>query len=266
MLVDFWTYTCINWLRTLALPPRLGRAVRGSRVGGGRRPHARVPLRKRHRQRPPRRRRTCRSEYPIAIDSDYAIWQAFANRYWPAIYIADSQQAGSGTTNSARADTQNARWSSSACCGRPDATASQTIFLSHAEGFEAQADWANLESPETYLGYEQGRSLASPGVARARRASAPTTTPDTLKLNQWALSGDWAIERSGACVLNHADGRISFRFHARDVHLVMGPRTRRGAYGPVPRGSRRRSLPATVAGSMSTTRATAKSPSSGSTN
>ena len=92
------------------------------------------------------------------------------------------------------------------------------------EGFEAQADWANLESPETYLGYEQAQNFASPGGAELNepRTYVP---PDPLRLNGWALSGDWTVERR-ASVLNRADGRIAFRFHARDVNLVMGPLAR----------------------------------------
>jgi hypothetical protein len=92
------------------------------------------------------------------------------------------------------------------------------------EGFEAQADWANLASPETYLGYEQGRSLASngpPALDEPRTYSAPAT----LNLNKWALAGDWVIARR-ACVFVGAEGRIVFRFHARDAHLVMGSRER----------------------------------------
>jgi hypothetical protein len=92
------------------------------------------------------------------------------------------------------------------------------------ERFEVQADWANLESPATYLGYEQGRSFASPGRP-ALDEPHTYTAPDALRLNQWALVGDGTIERR-ACVLEKADGRVAFRFHARDVNLVMGPRTR----------------------------------------
>jgi hypothetical protein len=92
------------------------------------------------------------------------------------------------------------------------------------DGFEAQADWTNLESPETYLGYQQAQNFASPGGA-AFDEPHTYVEPDSLKLNHWALSGDWTIER-GATVLNDADGQIAFRFHARDVHLVLGPRER----------------------------------------
>jgi hypothetical protein len=89
------------------------------------------------------------------------------------------------------------------------------------DGFEAQADWTNLRSPETYLGYAQGRNLASRGGAEIGVPST-YTAPEMLMLNQWAVSGDWTIE-SRASVLNGAEGRLAFRFHARDVHLVMGP-------------------------------------------
>ena len=131
----------------------------------------------------------------------------------------------SDTTSSARADTQSANVSSSSCCTRPDATASVTTSSpSPTTVSRAQADWANLESPETYLGHEQAQNFASPGGADLDEPRA-YVAPDRLKLNRWALSGNWTIER-GASVLNEADGRIAFRFHARDVHLVMGPRSR----------------------------------------
>lgn len=93
-----------------------------------------------------------------------------------------------------------------------------------ADGFEAQADWTNLASPETYLGYEQTQNFASPGGA-AFDEPRTYVAPDSLRLNHWALSGDWTIV-SGASVLNRADGRIAFRFHARDLHLVLRPRER----------------------------------------
>ena len=97
-----------------------------------------------------------------------------------------------------------------------------------AEGFEAQADWPNLGSPETYLGYQQGQNLDSPnGVAYAEPRGY--VAPESLQLNTWALAGDWTIEER-ACVLNEPGGRIVFRFHARDVHLVL--RSRAGTAVP----------------------------------
>jgi Thioredoxin like C-terminal domain len=163
-----------------------------------------------------------RVEYPIALDSDYGVWRAFDNHYWPAVYIADVEgrirhhQFGEGGYEECETIIQQLLREA----GREGVGDG---FVSVADdGFEAQADWATLESPETYLGYEQAQNFASPGGA-ALDEPRSYVAPDRLGLNQWALSGDWAIER-GASVLNEADGRIAFRFHARDVHLVMGPR------------------------------------------
>jgi hypothetical protein len=91
-----------------------------------------------------------------------------------------------------------------------------------AEGLEAQADWTNLRSPETYLGYEQGQNLGSPGGV-AHDEPRSYVVPESLQLNTWALGGSWTIEER-ASVLNEAGGRIAFRFHARDVHLVLRSR------------------------------------------
>jgi Thioredoxin like C-terminal domain len=165
-----------------------------------------------------------RVEYPIALDSDYAVWRAFSNQYWPAVYIADAEgrirhhQFGEGGYAECERTIQQLLRDA----GR-DGIGDDLVSVAD-DGLEAQADWANLESPETYLGYEQAQNFASPGGAEL---DEPRTyvAPDQLRLNKWALSGDWTVER-GAAVLNRADGRIAFRFHARDVHLVMGPRSR----------------------------------------
>ena len=163
-------------------------------------------------------------EYPVALDSDYAVWRAFSNRYWPAVYIADAEgrirhhQFGEGGYEECERVIQQLLREA----GR-DGIGDDLVSVAD-DGFEAQADWTNLESPETYLGYEQGQRFASPiGVA----PDEPRTyvAPDSLQLNDWALSGDWTVQR-GASVLNGAGGQIAFRFHSRDVHLVMGPRAR----------------------------------------
>jgi thiol-disulfide isomerase/thioredoxin len=223
VLADFWTYTCINWLRTLAHVRAWAERYEdhGLVVVGVHTPE--FPF-ERDIDNVRRAATDMRVEYPIALDSDYAIWQAFANHYWPAVYIADSQgrirhhQFGEGGYAECEMVIQRLLREA----GREGI--GDDVAPVAAEGFEAQADWANLESPETYLGYEQGRNFASPGRPGLGE-SRVYTAPDTLKLNQWALAGDWTIDRR-ACVLNHADGRIAFRFHARDVHLVMGPPTR----------------------------------------
>jgi thiol-disulfide isomerase/thioredoxin len=218
VLVDFWTYTCINWLRTLAYVRAWAQRYddRGLVVVGVH--TAEFPF-EREVDNVRQAVRDMRIGYPVALDSDYAVWRAFSNHYWPAVYIADAQgqirhhQFGEGGYEECEQVIQRLLGEA----GR-DGIGDDLISIA-ADGFEAQADWTNLESPETYLGYEQGQRLASPnGVA----LDEPRTyvAPKSLTLNQWALSGDWTIER-GASVLNRADGRIAFRFHARDVHLVL---------------------------------------------
>jgi thiol-disulfide isomerase/thioredoxin len=227
VLVDFWTYTCINWLRTLGYVRAWAEkyAEQGLVTVGVHTPE--FPF-ERDVDNVRRAAAEMRVEYPIALDSDYAVWDAFANSYWPAVYIADAQgrirhhQFGEGGYEECERIIQALLRETGD--GIPDDLVSVAD-----EGFEAQADWATLESPETYLGYEQGRNFASPGGVELDRAHT-YAVPDPLKLNSWALAGDWTVERK-ASVLNEAGGQIVFRFHARDVHLVLGP----GADGtPVP--------------------------------
>jgi thiol-disulfide isomerase/thioredoxin len=223
VLVDFWTYTCINWLRTLGYVRAWAEtyANHGLVVVGVHTPE--FPFESdvdNVRQAV----KDMRIEYPIALDSDYAVWRAFSNRYWPAVYIADAQglirhhQFGEGGYEECERVIQRLLREA----GR-DGIGDGLVSVA-ADGFEAQADWTNLQSPETYLGYEQAQNFASLGGVEFDQ---PRTyvAPDSLKLNHWALTGDWTIER-GASVLNRADGRIAFRFHARDVHLVMRQRER----------------------------------------
>jgi thiol-disulfide isomerase/thioredoxin len=223
VLVDFWTYTCINWLRTLGYVRAWAEkyAEYGLVVIGVHTPE--FPF-ERDVDNVRQAAKDMRVEYPIALDSDYGIWQAFSNQYWPAVYIADTDgrirhhHFGEGGYEECERITQLL------LRGAGGDVPDDLVFVAD-DGFEAQADWSSLESPETYLGYEQAQHFASPG--RAGRDEPRTyVAPDQLRLNQWALSGDWTVER-GACVLNRAEGRITFRFHARDVHLVMGPPARR---------------------------------------
>jgi thiol-disulfide isomerase/thioredoxin len=223
VLVDFWTYTCINWLRTLGYVRAWAETYEdhGLVVVGVHTPE--FPF-ERDVENVRWALRDMTVEYPVALDSDYAVWDAFSNRYWPAVYIADAQgrirhhQFGEGGYEECERVIQGLLREA----GR-DGIGDDLVSVAD-DGFEAQADWANLETPETYLGYAQAQNFASPGGAEL---DEPRTyvAPDQLRLNQWALSGDWTVER-GASVLNRADGQIAFRFHARDVHLVMGPRSR----------------------------------------
>jgi thiol-disulfide isomerase/thioredoxin len=221
VLVDFWTYTCINWLRTLSYVRAWAEKYhdRGLITVGVHTPE--FPF-ERDLDNVRQAAKDMRIEYPIAIDSDYEVWRAFSNHYWPAVYIADAQgrirhhQFGEGRYEECERVIQRLlREAGAEGVGDP-------LVSVAADGLEAQADWTSLASPETYLGYEQTQNFASPGAV-AFDESRKYVAPESLRLNQWALSGDWTIE-SGASVLNRADGTIAFRFHARDVHLVLRAR------------------------------------------
>jgi thiol-disulfide isomerase/thioredoxin len=209
VLVDFWTYTCINWLRTLGYLRAWADKYtdQGLVVVGVHTPE--FPF-ERDLDNVRQAVQDMAVGYPVALDSDYAIWRAFGNRYWPAVYIADAEgrlrhhHFGEGGYEECERVVQQLLPDA----GRDDVDDNLVSVADH--GFEAQADWTTLQTPETYLGYEQAQNFAA-------------GEPDRLELNQWALSGDWTVE-PGASVLNAADGLIRFRFHARDVHLVLRAR------------------------------------------
>jgi thiol-disulfide isomerase/thioredoxin len=223
VLVDFWTYTCINWLRTLSYVRGWAEKYhdRGLVTVGVHTPEF---LFEHDVDNVSQAAEQMRVEYPIAIDSDYRVWRAFSNHYWPAVYIADAHgqirhhQFGEGRYEECERVIQRLLREA----GVEDV--GDALVSVAPAGFEAQADWTNLRSPETYLGYEQTQNFASGGGV-AFDESRTYVAPDSLRLNHWALSGDWTIE-SAASVLNRADGGIAFRFHARDVHLVLRARER----------------------------------------
>ncbi len=220
VLVDFWTYTCINWLRTLAYVRAWAEKYQeeGLVVVGVHTPE--FPF-ERDVDNVRQAVKDMAVEYAVALDSDYGIWQAFANRFWPAVYIADAEgrirhhQFGEGGHAECEMVIQRLLSES----GRD--TVPHDLVSIAPDSFEAQADWASLKSPETY---EQARGLASPGDPVIDQTHNYVAR-DRLNLNHWALAGYWTIERR-ASVLDRAGGRILFRFHARDIHLVMGPRPR----------------------------------------
>ena len=222
VLVDFWTYTCINWLRTLGYvrPWHDKYTDQGLVVVGVHTPE--FPF-ERDADNVSWAAQDQRVDYPIALDPDYAVWRAFDNNYWPAVYIADAEGrirhmhfGEGGYEECERAVQMLLRETGQE--GVPD-----DLFSVAGEGFEAQADWGTLGSPETYLGYEQGQNFVSSEIAGFDEPQ-DFGVPDRLKRNQWALSGNWTL-RPGKSVVNEAEGRLSFRFHARDVNLVMGPPT-----------------------------------------
>lgn len=159
--------------------------------------------------------------YPIAIDSGYAIWRAFENQYWPALYFVDAKGSirhhrfGEGEYEQSEVVIQQLLRDAGAN-GVPD-----DLVSIDARGVEAAADLRNLQSPENYLGYQRTQNFASPGGA-ARNKSRRYVSPARLPLNHWALTGDWTAGKQSP-VLNEAGGRIVYCFHARDLHLVMGP-------------------------------------------
>jgi thiol-disulfide isomerase/thioredoxin len=209
VLVDFWTYTCINWLRTLGYVRAWAEryADDGLVVVGVHTPE--FPF-ERDADNVREAAKDLTVEYPIALDPDYGVWEAFSNRYWPAVYIADAEgrirhhQFGEGGYEECERIIQQLLRKA----GRDDVA--EDLVSVAEEGFEAQADWPNLETSETYLGSAQARDFAD-------------RPPDRLELNEWTLAGAWTVE-PGASVLNEAGGRIAFRFHARDVHLVLRAR------------------------------------------
>jgi thiol-disulfide isomerase/thioredoxin len=219
VLVDFWTYTCINWLRTLPYIRAWAQRYKERLIVLGmhtpefpfehdidnvRRAVSQMGL-----------------AYPVAIDNDYAIWRAFDNHYWPALYLVDARgrvrerQFGEGEYERFERAIQRLLPEGGGAGG------SSGPVSVDARSVEAPADWGALQSPENYVGHERTQGFASPrGAERDRRRlySAPTR----LALNQWALVGEWTIGRH-ATVLGSSNGRIVYRFHARDLHLVMGP-------------------------------------------
>ena len=223
VLVDFWTYTCINWLRTLAFVRAWSEKYRdrGLVVIGVHTPE--FPF-ERDVENVREASQAMRVEYPIALDSDYGVWSAFGNRYWPAVYLVDAEgriryhHFGEG-------EYDEGEWMIQHLLREAGGEGIDAELVSiTAEGFEAQADWPNLSSPETYLGYQQGQNLDSPNGVAYDEPRGYVAAP-SLQLNTWALAGDWTIEER-ASVLNEPGGRIVFRFHARDVHLVLRSRTR----------------------------------------
>ena len=207
VLVNFWTLTCINWLRQEPYVRAWSQAYRddGLVVIGVHTPefsfeHEIDGVRQATKERG--------IDYPVAVDNDYAIWSAFANNYWPALYFVDAegiirdQHFGEG------------RYEQSERVIQRLLGIERELVSVEGLGVEAEADWDNLRTPETYLGSGRGERFAS---------------PDRLPLNHWALTGEWTRGPENV-VLDEASGSIAFRFHARDAHLVLS----RGAQEPIP--------------------------------
>ena len=223
ILVSFWTYTCINWLRQLPYLRAWAEKYKdeGLVVIGVHTPEF---IFERDVDNVRRAAKDMRVDYPVAIDNDYTIWRAFNNSYWPALYFVDAQghirhhQFGEGEYEQSEMILQQLLEEAG------NGGIGHELVSVDARGAEAAADWGSLRSPENYVSYERTENFASPGgaVLDERHVYA---APAQLRLNHWALSGDWTLEQQAA-VLNEANGGIAYRFHARDLHLVMGPAVR----------------------------------------
>jgi thiol-disulfide isomerase/thioredoxin len=218
--VDFWTYTCINWLRTLPSLRAWADAYEdhGLVVVGVHTPEFTV---EHDVDRVRRALEAMDIRYPVAIDNDYAVWNAFSNQYWPALYLVDAQGRirhhafGEGGYDRAEHVVRKLLEDAGAHDLPPEPVPVE------ARGLEVPADWQSLRSPETYVGWARSNGLASPehvGFDEPREY----TIPERLRLNEWALAGNWTLGREEG-VSNDAGGRIAYRFRARDLHLILAP-------------------------------------------
>jgi thiol-disulfide isomerase/thioredoxin len=223
VLIDFWTYTCINWRRTVpylrAWAERYGKS--GLLLVGVHSPefafeHDLDNVRQSVKE--------MGVAYPVAVDNDFSIWRAFANEFWPALYVFDSRgrlrHQVFGEEGYEETDRVIRKLLEEAGHRDPDDKAT----VVDARGFEKPADWKNLRSGENYVGLRRTENFASPGGIKPG-ASQTYAVPARLGLNAWALSGTWTISNDRA-VVGAPGGRIAYRFHARDLHLVMAPETR----------------------------------------
>ena len=220
VLVDFWTYSCINCLRTLPYLRAWEQKYKdaGLVVLGVHAPEFAFEKRSSNVRKATR---DLGIGFPVAIDNDFAIWRAFRNQAWPAFYFIDAQgrirhhQFGENQYEEAEQVIQQLL----AEAGQRRIPSG--LVAPQGEGVQAAAAPAGALSEETYLGYERTHNFASPGGMARDRANQYQSAA-SLRTNQWALAGDWTVERERA-VLNRVGGRIAYRFHARDLHLVLGP-------------------------------------------
>jgi len=221
VMVDFWTYSCINCLRALPFVKGWYDKYKdhGLVVIGV---HAPEFAFEKDANNVRRAVADLKITYPVALDNDYAIWQAFNNQYWPAHYFIDADgkirahHFGEGSYDESEQTIR--RLLAEAGNGNlpPPGTGAAPAL-----GVQAPADEAHDQSPETYVGYRRAENFASSG-GFAQDQSHTYSAPAALKLNQWALGGSWAVDPEKA-VLEAAPGKILFRFYARDLHLVLGP-------------------------------------------
>ena len=222
VLVNFWTFSCINSIRVLPYLRAWAAKYKsqGLVVIGVQAPEFEFEKSVDNVRWAVKDRRI---DYPIAIDNDLAIWRAFDNNSWPALYFVDARghirhhQFGEGDYELSEAVIQELLAEAGA------QSIGHELAKVEGIGIEAAPDWADLKSPESYVGYERAENFAFSG-GEARDKSRAYVIPSALKLNHWALSGDWTAKKQFA-LLNSPNGQIAYRFHARDLHLIMGSST-----------------------------------------
>ena len=221
VLVNFWTLTCINWLRQEPYVRAWSQAYRddGLVVVGVHTPEFSFEHDFDLVQRATSERAI---DYPVALDNHYEVWSAFDNHFWPALYFVDADGVirddhfGEG------------RYEQSERVIQRLLGVERELVTVEGVGVEAEADWEHLRTPETYLGYWRTARFASPdGTASDERRAYEF--PRHLGVNHWALTGEWTIGRENV-VLEKAGGSVAYRFHARDAHLVLNA----GAREPIP--------------------------------
>jgi cytochrome c biogenesis protein CcdA/thiol-disulfide isomerase/thioredoxin len=219
VLIDFWTYSCINCLRAIPFVRAWAEKYKdhGLVVIGVHTPEFAF-------ERKLSNVRAAIADlkigYPVAVDNEYKIWRAFDNQYWPAHYFIDAQgriryhHFGEGEYD------QSERVIQRLLAEAGDSGYSSALVSVTAPGAQAAPDENDVKSPETYVGYNRADNFVSPGGIVEDESHDYASAP--LQLNQWSLSGDWTVGAENAA-LNKQDGRIVYRFHARDLHLVLGP-------------------------------------------
>lgn len=220
VVVEFCTYSCVNWLRTLPYVRAWDEKYRddGLVVIGAHTPEFQFE----HDVEKVRPALEAMGvKYPIALDNDYAIWRAFDNAYWPALYFADAEGRIRHHRFGEEEYERSERVIQQLLADAGGDGVDRGLVSVEPGGVELAADWNTLGSPESYVGYARATGFASPGGVERDR-SRVYVEPEQLELNQWALSGDWTVGDQPTMV-NQAGGRISHRFHARDVNLVLGP-------------------------------------------
>jgi cytochrome c biogenesis protein CcdA/thiol-disulfide isomerase/thioredoxin len=221
VLIDFWTYSCINCLRSIPYVRAWSAKYKASGlvvIGV----HAPEFAFEKNLDNVKKAVGDLQINYPVAVDNDYAIWRAFKNRYWPAHYLIDAQgqlryhHFGEGNEDETERAIQRL------LADRNAAPATSDLVKITAQGAQSAADLGNVQSSETYLGFARAERFVSPEGFDRTQSRLYSPGPPDLKLNDWSLSGRWTVGTEHAA-LNEKNGTIRYRFHARDLHLVLGP-------------------------------------------